>query len=243
MNLTWHLIRKDLQRSRWALLCWIVGLVYLFCQSRSPGVDNLRDYLHFSAILVVVVIGIGLITDIVQADHPTLENSHWRTLPVSAGRMVSVKLLLLGMIFIVAPMAAVCVRHVFDRGQALHHASEYALESLILTAIVFSLAAAAACTKNVVHCLALWLALTFGAGTLADYLNRFAPVLSPRATGRFGLDKMIVILGVSVLIALAVILNQYVRRRPAASAILLLSGAVSTALIGTFWGYFYFYHG
>jgi len=243
MNLTLHLLKKDLYRNRWSLSCWALGLAYLFLQTQVPlQGNNLRDYLQVSAMLVVVILGVGLVADFVQADHPTQQDCQWRTLPISAGRMVTVKLLLIGTIFVVVPMAAVCVRHRFDQGHSLHAASEYGLESLILAAIVFSLAAASACTKNAVHCLALLLALTFGAGTLASNLERFAPAISRKALNYSGLNKALVIAGLSVLFSLAVIFNQYLRRRPAMSIGLLLTGAVATALVGVFWGYFYFYH-
>ena len=243
MNLTLHLLKKDLYRNRWSLSCWALGLAYLFLQTQVPlQGNNLRDYLQVSAMLVVVILGVGLVADFVQADHPTQQDCQWRTLPISAGRMVTVKLLLIGTIFVVVPMAAVCVRHRFDQGHSLHAASEYGLESLILAAIVFSLAAASACTKNAVHCLALLLGLTFGAGTLASYLERFTPAITRTSRMSAGMDKALVILSLSVLFGLAVILNQYLRRRPAMSIGLLLTGAVATALVGVFWGYFYFYH-
>ena len=243
MNLTLHLLKKDLYRNRWSLACWALGLAYLFLQTQVPlQGNNLRDYLQVSAMLVVVILGVGLVADFVQADHPTQQDCQWRTLPISAGRMVTVKVLLIGMIFVVMPVAAVCVRHEFDQGGSLHSASEYALESLILSSVVFSLAAASACTRNVVHCLALWLTLIFGAGTLASYLERFAPAISRKALNYSGMNKALVIAGLSLLLGLAVILNQYLRRRPAVSIGLLLTGAVGAALVGVFWGYFYFYN-
>jgi hypothetical protein len=242
MTLTLHLLKKDLYRNRWALSCWAAGLTYLFLDIQaSLRVGDLRDYLQVTAMLVVLILGIGLIADFMQSDHPTQAECHWRTLPVSASRMVLVKLLLIGLIFIALPMAATCVRHMFDRGQALHHASEYGLESLILAAIVLSLAAAAACTKNVVHCLALWLALIFGAGTLAELLGRFRPALSRQFTMQIGMKVALTILGFSAVTALAIILNQYLRRRPSVSIALLIAGSVGSALVGTMWGYYYFY--
>lgn len=242
MNLTFHLLKKDLYRNRWALSCWVLGLTFFFLQTQAPlQGGNLQDYLQFTAMLVVLILGLGLIADFVQADHPMQDDSHWRTLPVSAGRMVTVKLLLIGMIFIVGPVVAVGVRHMFDRGHSLHAASEYGLESLILAAIVFSLAATAACTKNAVHCLALWLTLVFGAGSLASYLERFTPAMSRTSRASAGMDQALIILGLSVLFGLAVILNQYLRRRQTVSIALLVSGSVGSALIGSMWGYFYFY--
>jgi hypothetical protein len=58
---------------------------------------------------------------------------------------------------------------------------------------------------------------------------------------RMSLDKVVVILGLGVLVAVVVLLNQYLRRRMNVSVALLLGGAVGSALVGAFWGYFYLY--
>ncbi|MND02811.1 hypothetical protein D3C83_223400 [compost metagenome] len=46
----------------------------------------------------------------------------------------------------------------------------------------------------------------------------------------------------SLIIGLAVITNQYLRRRVGFSIGLLVFGAVGLAVIGSLWGYFYLYH-
>ncbi|HEY8993819.1 MAG TPA: hypothetical protein VIM71_03985 [Lacunisphaera sp.] len=242
MNLTLHLIKKDIYRNRWALSCWVLSLISPFLQTQVPMQSgNLRDYLQIAAMLAMLILSIGLIADFVQVDHPTQEDQHWRALPVSAGRMMMAKLLLIGTIFVVVPVAATCIYHVFDRGQSLHDASEYGLQGLTLAAIVLSLAATAACTKNVVHCLVLWLALIFGAGSLAELLNRFTPVLSRQITRQININVALTVLGFSAVTALGIILNQYLRRRLGASVALLIAGSVGSALVGTMWGYYYFY--
>lgn len=245
MNLTIHIILKDLRRMRWALAIWILCLVYQLFQSRlQPGVDSLRDFLQFSAIMLSLVVGVGLVADLMQSDHPTLSEAHWRTLPISAGRLLAAKLLLILALFVFLPIGAALARNWLGEGSPyrnLRHWHEIGWALLILSAVNLSYAAVAACTRNVVHSLGLWLGLIFATATLASYLGRYAPVLPLESYIRMGSDKPMAVLALSLVIALAVILNQYLRRRITVSILLLLAGTVGAALIGTLWGYFYFY--
>jgi multisubunit Na+/H+ antiporter MnhG subunit len=243
MNLTAHIIRKDLVRFRWALLVWGLSFLYLFARPNLTlaGSPNLQDYFQLIAIITFAVLCVGLISGVVQEDPPADSSAQWRTRPISPLRMMGAKLLLLGVLFIVVPVVAVGVRHVFDRGHALHDASEYGLEGLVLAALVCSLAAAAACTKNVVHCMALWLGLIFATGTLAELLGRFSPVISRQMAMQLNTKVALTILGFSVLVGLAVVVNQYLKRRMSVSIGLLIGGSVGSALVGTAYSYFYFY--
>lgn len=245
MNLTLHIIKKDMQRMRWPVLLWASSLGYLFLRSRlRPGIDNLADFLQLTSLMLTVVMGVGLIADLMQSDHPTRSNAHWRALPIAGRRLVAAKLLLLGGLFVVLPIFAATVMNLTSSNSAfrnLKHLDEYLTIFLVLSAVSLSLAATAACTKNVVHSLGLWLGLVFATGTLASYLDRFAPILSRQALAGLAAEKAHAILALSVIVGVAVIFNQYLRRQVVLSVALLLFGSVGAALIGTMWGYFYFY--
>jgi hypothetical protein len=245
MKLTMHIIRKDLLRMRWSVLIWALSLGYLFLRSRlRPGIDNMADFLQLTAVMLTVVVGVGLIADLMQSDHPTRSDAHWRGLPITGRRLVAAKLLLLGGLFVILPIFAATALNLTSSNSAfrnLRHLDEYLTIFLVLSAVSLSLAATAACTKNVVHSLGLWLGLFFTAGTLASYLDRFAPILSRQALAGLAAEKAHAILALSVIVGVAVILNQYLRRQVVLSVALLLFGSVGAALIGTMWGYFYFY--
>lgn len=244
MNLTWHLIRKDLHHSRWALLFWAIGIAIPIFYSGGPRPnDSWKDYLQVVSMLVVVVLGVGLITDIVQSDHPTGEGAQWRSMPISAWRMAGAKVLLIAGLFVALPVLAAFVRSCAGDGRMLRYPSEFGVIALVLAAVSFSLAAVAACTSKTSHALVFWVALIFGTATLTDLLSRFAPVLDRGTLSRVGTDKALAVLALSVIVAITVILNQYLRRRLVASAVLLAGGSVGAAVIGAFWGYFYFYQG
>ncbi|MDQ5979308.1 MAG: hypothetical protein QG602_2282 [Verrucomicrobiota bacterium] len=244
MNLILHIIKKDILRLRWALLIWTASYLALLLQpQRRLGANTVWDYLLFTAGLMVVVVGIGVVADIIQADHPTRDDAHWRTLPMSSRRVVTAKLLLLGSLFVGLPLVTVWLGNCLSERPAMRELSEYGMLALVLANFVLSLAAAAACTRTVVHCLMLWLGLSLGTMALAGVLSRFAQVLSPHALFRMPLDKVQVITTLSILVGLAVILNQYLRRKLGTSVVLYLFGAVGVACAGVFWGYFYLYQG
>ncbi len=245
MNLTWQIVRKDLIYFRLALAIWAISFLYLFLQPNVhlSGTIGLRDFLQLSAILLFTVLSVGVIAGIVQGDHPTDNNAQWRSRPISPGRMVTAKLLLVGFLFVVVPIVAVGVRHAFDQGHALHDASEYGLEGLVLAAVVLSLATAAACTRNVAYALLLWLGVVFGTGTLSDLLSRTLPKLSMQFNLRLNMNRVITLLAFSAVISLAIIVNQYFRRRLSVSIALLIFGSVGSAIVGTLWSYYYFYRG
>lgn len=242
MNLSLHIIKNDLYRCRWPLIFWSLALGYLFLTAGRPKTaSDLRDYLQLATMLIVLIMSIGLIADMVQADHPTRADAHWRTLPISPLRLAVGKILVIGVLFVVLPMMAIWIKNLTASLKFFAFPKEYGLFILILSSLSLSLVAVAACTKNVVQCLLLWLGLYFGALALADFLTRFAPVLSRRALAEIGLEKALVCLGLSVLFALAVIFNQYLRRRQVVSIVLMLICGVCTATIGAFYGYFYQY--
>jgi len=241
MNLTWHIIRKDITRNRWGLLLWSVGLGYLIVQS-GAGFPKYPDYLGVAALLVVLVLGVGLVADIVQVDHPASDAASWRTMPISGRRMVLSKFLMLAAVFVALPVGITVLRNVFGTTQSMRNFREYSAFTLLFSTVTFSVAATAACTRNLLQCLLLWIVLVFGAVTLGEFLGRFAPALTRPQLFRMGLDKVFLVLGLSLATGLAVMFNQYVRRRAGLSVLLLLAGAVGTATITAFWGYFYFYH-
>lgn len=244
MNLTLHIIKKDILRLRWALLLWVASFLALLLQPQKRfGPETVWDYLLFAAGLMVVVVGIGVIADVIQADHPTRDDAHWRVLPVSSKRMVVSKLLFLGSLFVLLPLIAIWCGNLLSERPALRDPGEYGILVLVLANIVLSLAASAACTRTVVHCLMLWLGLYLGSMALAGALNQFSPVLSRPAMLKMGIDKMQIIVTLNVAVGLSVILNQYLRRKLGASVLLLLSAVVGSACVAVFWGYFYLYQG
>jgi len=192
--------------------------------------------------LLFLVLSVALISGVVQEDHPTDSREQWRTRPISPFRLLPAKLGLIGLLFIALPLLAACLR---DRNAALVTLAtfqEYGLIALVLTSITFSITATATCTKNVAQSLALWVGIVFATASLATALSRYAPVLSRQVAMHMYNTRVLAILAFSTTTALAIILNQYLRRRLGVTIALLVMGSIGSALIGTIWSYYYFYH-
>lgn len=243
MNLTLHIIGKDLVRFRASLFVWGVSCLCLWVQPHlNPGASgNLRDYLQIFSVVTFAVLSVMLISAVVYDDHPNDSRGQWRTRPISAARMVTAKLVLIGFLFVVLPVLAVWIGNQLGETQTMQSFREYSLFALVLASLSLSLAATAACTKKEAHGLLLWVGLIFATGTLIEGLIRFLPKLSMQLSMQMNLTRGIAILAFSAAIALAVILNQYVRRQLKVSIALLVVGCVGSALMGTLWSFYYFY--
>lgn len=245
MNRTLHIVRKDLRHFGWALLVWVSSFLYLFLQpnARPAGTMGLRDFLLLSAMLLFTVFSAGLIAGIVQEDHPTDSNAPWRSRPISALRLAAVKLGSIVLLFVAFPLAAIMVKSFFSSAPTVQTLSEYSLTALVLTSVALSFTATSACTKNGLHSALLWAGVVFASGSLAEVLGRALPALSMRLSMQMNNSRVITLLVFSAVMSLAIILNQYLRRRLTASVVLLVVAAIGSALIGTLWSYYYFYQG
>ena len=247
MNITWHIIKKDLFHSRWSL---VIGLgcfaLLLFSLGNVTPAHFVRgqDFVQIFTPMLIGLFSIGFLAELVQQDHPNTSSGFWRTRPISATRLVAAKLLLVGGVFIVLPLAALSVRNHFSEVKNMKYLSEYFMLALMLSSLTFSLVAAATCTKNTIHCVLLWAGVILATGALAELLGRFAPTLNRQIAMQMNVNRMLAVLVLSTTVAVAIIINQYVRRRLTTSIVLFFIGSVGSALalIGSMWGYYYSYH-
>jgi len=114
--------------------------------------------------------------------------------------------------------------------------------ALMLASVTLSFVAAATCTRNTLHCVLLWVAVIFATGSLAEILGHLAPGVNRQVSAQLTTPRVLAVLEFSTVSALAIILNQYLRRRLSVSIMLLVFGSIGTAVIGSAWGYYYFFH-
>ncbi len=246
MNLTWQIIKKDLYQFRWSLALWLAcyAYVFLFQERVTFHVEvQLRDIMRLIAGLTVMVFSWAMLASIIQQDHPTDSRGFWRTRPISAARLVTAKLGLVLALFVVFPLLIVMAGGWLQDLVRLRTAREYVLMVLAMSSFTLSLAATASCTSNIVSALVLWLGVAFGSGTVAEILNHSLPKLTARLSMQMNMDRIIALLVFSAVLSLAIILNQFLRRRLTTTIVLLILVSAGCALIGVFWSYYYFYHG
>lgn len=245
MNLTWQIVKKDLYQFRWSLALWLACFLYVFLFQERAIVHaevQLRDIFRLVAVLTVMVFSWAMLVSILQQDHPTDPRAFWRTRPISAVRLVTAKLGLVLTLFVGIPLLIALAGGWLQHLVILHTLREFSLMALAMGSLTLSLAAAASCTSNIVYALVLWVGVAFGSGTVAEILGRLLPKLTARLTLQMNMDRAITLLVFSAVISLALILNQYLRRRLTTTIILLILASVGCALIGVLWSYYYFYH-
>lgn len=112
MNLTWHIVKKDLRALRWPLGLWIlliiaklgVGVVLLNANG-TEGVDWFNKLDGLAKVLAAFeFVSFVLTAAIIQQDLLVGTTAFWMTRPISGGRLLRAKLVCLGLVFIVAPV-------------------------------------------------------------------------------------------------------------------------------------------
>lgn len=112
MNLTWHLVSKDLRRFRAALLGWsalvalelLIGVTILAGFAVRDGTFEILSRAVLALLVGQSVLIVALTVFIVQSDAPSAEESFWRARPISGGRLLRSKLLTLGLAFVGCPV-------------------------------------------------------------------------------------------------------------------------------------------
>ncbi len=112
MNLTWHIIVKDLRRMRFNLAVWVALLVVkiaLFQSLFSTAMADAEMFerRHIGLGLFAVLEGLVaylLTATLVLEDSPTGSRVFWMTRPLSGGRLLVAKLFGAGLAFVILPV-------------------------------------------------------------------------------------------------------------------------------------------
>ncbi len=112
MNLTWHIVKKDLRALKWPLGLWVlliiaklgVGVALL----NADGTEGLEWFTKMDALAKVLsafeFVSFVLTAAIIQQDLMVGTTAFWMTRPISGARLLRAKLTGIGLVFIVAPV-------------------------------------------------------------------------------------------------------------------------------------------
>lgn len=247
MNLIWHIVKKDLIRFRWAIAIWAVSFLYYqlniepTMRGRAAAVADytLRDYLFLFSIITYCVLSVALIVGMVQEDNLVESTVHWRTRPISSTRLLVAKLLLIETLFVLLPLAFVWLKTGLPPMKSAFILREFGFPLLGAVGLSLSFAATAACTKDLGRCIFTWLAVVGAAFLLAFWLGKIAPPLDRHTASQLIAPKMVLILGLSALVGLAVLCSQYLLRCLTLSIALLAGGVLGVAVVGAAWTWNY----
>jgi hypothetical protein len=112
MNLTWHIVKKDLRALKWPLLLWItliiaklgVGVALL----NADGTEGIEWFNKMDSLAKVLTafqfVSFVLTAAIIQQDLLVGTTAFWMTRPISGARLLRAKLISIGLVFLVAPV-------------------------------------------------------------------------------------------------------------------------------------------
>lgn len=241
MNLILHIMAKDFRRLRWALALWAgAGVLAVVGMNVSGPPQSTFESLGLVAMFQFFGLSIALIAAIVQEDGLTESTAFWRTRPISGGRLLTAKLSLIGVLFVVIPVATGLLVRLANRGAMFARPEDLWQPLLALVAFVLVGTALASCCKDLGRYFLLgalcWLLVGFG--TLGFQWVKatlgFTMRVSPMRVSQTRMEWIAVYAG---LIAIAVLLNQYRGRRFGVSVGLMVAGVVGAAAINAFWAW------
>lgn len=119
MNLTWHIVRKDLRRLAWPVAIWIGFRVvatgwmrFASWSGETPDVTDATGWIRMTEAFVRVTGVVAAIALVVLAgvlgleDRMTGTDAFWRTRPLTGLRLLQAKLWAALLLLVVAPVAA-----------------------------------------------------------------------------------------------------------------------------------------
>ena len=230
MKLIVHQMLRDVRMLGWSLVVWLAcGLYLLLTKGAFFNAEQAPQMIvYLICVVLVSALTCTLAAKLVQVDGPMDSCAFWRTRPISPGRLLAAKGLLVTLLFVVTP-AVVTVAIERRAGMQLENLPTLLLAWAAIAA--FSLAVGA-CTKDssrfvlvAILCVVASSALR-GAFLISSvkglHFQFRTGVVSGQWTAVF-----------CVLIGVAVLLSQYLWRRPAVSYALLAVGVAGSAVLAS----------
>jgi len=221
MNLTCHIVKKDLRALRWPLVVWVALIAaklvmgVMLLTSDTTGDTELFETLNGLSKLLAGLefLGIVLVAVLIQEDMLVGTTAFWVTRPISGARLLAAKLLGLGVVFVVLPVL-VTLPWWLGCHLSLGAMVGAALETIGLHLLVVVLGLLMATVTDGLGRFMLWVVALLAAipllgASIAFCLSRMnAVVPSDLATTRLALGAGVALLGAAV-----VIIHQFLTRR------------------------------
>ncbi len=243
MNLTWHIVKKDLRALQWPLLLWIgliiaklgVGVALLNAEG-TEGMDWFNRMDGVSKVLAgLEFISFVLTAAIIQQDLLVGTTAFWMTRPISGARLLRAKLTGIALVFILAPVL-VTLPWWLGCGYGGRELAWAVMETVALHAIAVLLGLLWSVVTDGFGRFLMWTLVTLFAtpmltAIIAYYAGRGqSSVLSELVATRFLLVLLLAIGGI-----LVVVVHQFLTRNIGRS-IAIIAGTVGLiVLTGAFW--------
>lgn len=225
MNLTWHIVRKDLFRLRWILVLWVFLLVARIAMAEIQFSLGDAGVPFFLAAMItelgfIPLFAIGLVMGF-MADDPVCDvDAFWITRPISGARLLTAKLSLFLAIPVVSALVALpwWLARGTSGGQVGISLYRTGSEALLAVAVAAPLAVLARDARRfVLNCIiAICLVL------LGFFLFSFTEAAARfKSSAELATSRVIALIGIALVGSIIVTLHQILTRRTRRSVIVL----------------------
>jgi hypothetical protein len=223
MNLTWHIVKKDLRSLKWPLLLWTLlivgklGVGVLLLRTKGADTEEINSLMHLQAAVYILTglecISFVLAAALIQEDLLVGTTAFWVTRPISGARLLRAKLLGLVLIFGLLPLLVMLPWWLWN-GYGPTEICWAALETIliqtacVLVGLLWSVVTDGF-ARFLMWTLAMLVAVPLTTASVAYYVTSHPPEPQPGVmVTRFGL-----VLGLAVIGILALTVHQFLTRK------------------------------
>lgn len=234
MNLTWHIVKKDLRALRWPILLWVLVIVTKLgigvAMLTADGTEGPEWFtrLDMFATLLAGIEGVCFVfmAALIHEDLLVGTTAFWMTRPISGGRLLRAKLLGIGLVFWVMPVL-VSLPWWQGCGYGLREIAWAAAETVALQAIFVLVGLLwAVITDGYARFLMWTLLMVVAIPSIGGLIGMHFSKTNAVVPAGVGTSRMAVALALAVAGIATVVVHQFLTRR------LWRSGAIIAATAG-----------
>lgn len=243
MNLTWHIVKKDLRALKWPFLLWALVIVAKLAVGvmllTADGTEEAEWFTRMSGLSQVLAsfecVNFVLAAAVIQQDLLVGTRAFWVTRPISGGRLLRAKLLTLLLVFGLLPLI-VTLPWWLGCGFGLREIGWAVVETSTIHLVCVLLGILWAVVTDGFGRFLMWTLVTLFAvptltGTITYYLWRGrARWDSDLLVERWAVGSVFAIVAILVVVA-----HQYLTRRTVRSIGLIAAATSVVIAIGVFW--------
>lgn len=243
MNLTWHIVKKDLRALKWPLLLWalvivaklLVGVMLL----TADGTETPEWFTRMDGLSKVLAsfecMSLVLVAALVQEDLLVGTKSFWVTRPISGARLLSAKIFFIGLVFLLLPLLLTLPWWLWC-GYGLREIGWAALETSAIHAACVLLGLLWAVVTDGFARFLMWTLVTlFAIPTLTGTIAYYATRGHPGPSGELVSTRIAVGIAIAVVAILAVVVHQYLTRKTVRSIGIIATTAALIIAVGVWW--------
>jgi hypothetical protein len=243
MNLTWHIVKKDLRALRWPLLVWVlviaaklgVGVVLL----ASHGIEGSEWFVRMDALGKLLAwlecFSLVLVAALIQEDMLVGTTAFWVTRPISGGRLLRAKLWGIGLAFLLLPVL-VALPWWLGCGYGVREILGAALETAAINAAVVVLGLLWAVVTDGFSRFLMWtLVLMFAIPSVIGGIALHVQGLATPPTAGLIVTRFAIAIGIAFLGISTVVVHQFLTRRTPRSVGMISASLGLMVAVGLWW--------